>query len=196
MGMLFGISWLAACVSRHEKLSTMKGRLQLQRLQRRFRSALGPSRQHWMVYHMVDHKNMPDLFSNILASVYTNWQQNGIIPKYVSQRVVTLIKKASRKGDIINNFRPITLLNTETLVKVLAERVKFVIGDLMGDAQTCTILDRKIHDRLRLIHYNIKRVGKVPSMDGALANLDQSKAFDTVALYRVIAVEVGGHGRG
>ena len=56
---------------------------------------------------------MPDLFATVLAAVYCSWQQTGSIPGRVSRGVVTLLRKDPDKGNLIDNFRPITLLNTE-----------------------------------------------------------------------------------
>ena len=96
--------------------------------------------------------------------------------------MVVLLRKDPNKGDHIDNFRPVTLLNTDykILAKVLAKRLALVVGRLVGDAQTCAIPNRSIHDNLHLTRYIIERVGKEPGMGGALINLDQSKAFDRV----------------
>lgn len=59
------------------------------------------------------YKSIPELFRNILVAVYVNWQQNGFIPKSARRGVVTLIRKDPNKRDSLNNFGPITLLNTE-----------------------------------------------------------------------------------
>ena len=79
---------------------------------------------------------MPDLFGDLLADVYCNWQQNGRIPSPVSRGVVVLLRKDPNKGDHIDNFRPVTLLNTDykILAKVLAKRLALVVGRLVGDA--------------------------------------------------------------
>ncbi len=126
--------------------------------------------------------NMPDLFGDLLADVYCNWQQNGRIPSSVSRGVVTLQRKDADKGDVIDNFRPITLLNAEfkILAKVLANRLALVVEKLVGEAQTCAIPGRSIHDNLHLVRYIIERVSNKPGFGRAMINVDQSKAFDRV----------------
>ena len=57
--------------------------------------------------------NMSDVFAPVLAAVYCSWQQTGSIPGRVSRGVVTLLRKDPDKGDLIEHFRAITLLNTE-----------------------------------------------------------------------------------
>lgn len=64
--------------------------------------------------------SIPYLFGHLLACVYTNWQENGRIPKSTSPgRFVTLPRKDPNKEDVIDHFRPITLFNTE--LKILAK---------------------------------------------------------------------------
>ncbi|GAB1601854.1 hypothetical protein Ahia01_000463900, partial [Argonauta hians] len=119
--------------------------------------------------------NMPDLFSNILEALYVNWLQNGRIPASSTKGIVTLIRKDKNKEDTVQNFRPITLLNTELqiLAKVLAKRLAGVIGSLVGDAQTCAVPTRSIHDNLHLMRYIL---GSKPGFGGALINHRYLKA--------------------
>lgn len=58
------------------------------------------------------YKSKPDMFGHLLVNAYRNWQQNGLIPISVHRGLVTLVKKDPNKGDSIDNFWPITLLNT------------------------------------------------------------------------------------
>lgn len=59
------------------------------------------------------HKSMPNLFRHPLANMYANWQQNGLIYRSVRRGVVTLIRKNPVKRFYMENFQPITLINTE-----------------------------------------------------------------------------------
>lgn len=59
---------------------------------------------------------MPDLFGDLLANVYRNWQQNGRLPSAVNWDVMILLKKDTDSGDILVNFWSITLLNTESKI--------------------------------------------------------------------------------
>lgn len=89
-----------------------------------------------------------DLFGHLFACIYTNWQQNGETPKTFSRGVVTLPRKGPNKGDVIDNSRPTMLLNAELkiLAKVLAKRLAQVVSKLVGEAQTCVVPDRSIHE--------------------------------------------------
>ncbi|GAB1597330.1 hypothetical protein Ahia01_000009400 [Argonauta hians] len=125
---------------------------------------------------------MPDLFGNLLAEIYSIWQQNGNIPSSVKRGAVVLLRKDPDKGDAVENFRPITLLNADfkILARVLAKRLALVVSGLIGRAQTCAIPGRSIHDNLHLTRYIFDRVASESGLGGALINLDQSKAFDRV----------------
>lgn len=55
-----------------------------------------------------------------------------------------------------------------------------VVGSLIGQAQSRTILNRSIHDNLHLMRYIIQRIRTKAGFGGALVNLYQSKAFNKV----------------
>lgn len=76
---------------------------------------------------------------HLLASVYALWQQIGIILGAVVRNVTTLNWKNSDVGDLINNLRTITLLNTDLIIlaKVLAKRLTRIMCGLVEEAQTC-----------------------------------------------------------
>lgn len=38
------------------------------------------------------YKIMPGLFGHLLASIYTNWKRNGLLPRFVRRGVWTLIR--------------------------------------------------------------------------------------------------------
>ena len=102
--------------------------------------------------------------------------------------MITLPKKDGRhvRGDI-DDYRPITLLNTELkiLARVLANRLQLVISDLVGPEQNCTVKGRSILDNLHLVRQILE--GIKDDSKATLINLDQSKAFDRV-YHRFFAV--------
>ena len=95
--------------------------------------------------------------------------------------VITLLKKEGRhvRGDL-DDYRPITLLNTELkiLARVLANRLQLVISDLVGPEQNYAVKGRSIRDNLHLVRQILE--GIKDDTKAALINLDQSKAFDRV----------------
>ena len=120
---------------------------------------------------------MSHMFVPILTDVFNHWFAQGAIPGSVTKGVITLLKKGgSHVWDGLDDYRPITLLNTE--LKILANRLQFVISDLISPEQTFAVKERSIQDNLHLIHEVLE--GIEDDTDAALISLDQSKAFDSV----------------
>ena len=97
----------------------------------------------------------------------------------VTKGVITLLKKGDRHvWEDLDDYRPITLLNTELniLARVLANRLQLVISDLIGPEQTFAVKERSIQDNLHLIREVLE--GIKDDTEAALHSLDQSKAFD------------------
>ena len=95
--------------------------------------------------------------------------------------MITLLKKGgSHVWEGLDDYRPITLLNTELkiLARVLANHLQLVICDLIGPEQTFAVKGRSIQDNLHLIREVLE--GIKDDIESALISLDQSKAFDRV----------------
>ena len=78
--------------------------------------------------------------------------RNKKTPKTWNQAIITLIPK---KGDIdyLKNWRPISLLcvDYKMLTKILANRLKYILPDIISTEQNCSIPNRTIFDNLFLI---------------------------------------------
>ena len=93
--------------------------------------------------------------------------------------LITMIYK--QKGDVaeLKNWRPITLMNCDykILTKVLANRIKPVMGDVVSEDQGCGVNGRTIHDQLILLQetydYHVQS-----GRSCLFISLDQEKAFD------------------
>ena len=113
--------------------------------------------------------------------MFNHWFAQGAIPGCVTKGVITLLKKGARHvcGGL-DDYRPITLLNTELkiLARVLASRLQLVISDLIGPEQTFAVKGGSIQDNLHLIREVLE--GVEDDTEAALISLDQSKAFDRV----------------
>ena len=124
---------------------------------------------------------MSHMFVPILTDVFNHWFAQGAIPGCVTKGVITLLKKGGRHvWEGLDDYRPITLLNTELkiLTRVLANRLQLVISDLIGPEQTFAVKGRSIQDNLHLIREVLE--GIEDDTEAALISLDQSKAFDRV----------------
>ena len=81
---------------------------------------------------------MSRMFVPILTDMFNHWFALGAIPGSVTKGVITLLKKGGRHvWEGLDDYRPITLLNTELkiLVRVLANRLQIVISDLIGPSE-------------------------------------------------------------
>ena len=95
--------------------------------------------------------------------------------------MITLLKKGGKHvWEGLDNYQPITLLNTELkiLARVLANCLQLVISDLIGPEQTFAVKGRSIQDNLHLICEVLE--GIEDDTEAALISLDQSKAFDRI----------------
>ena len=123
------------------------------------------------------------MFVPILTDVYNHWFAQRAIPGSVTKGVITLLKKGSRHvWENLNDYRPITLLNTELkiLTRVLANRLQLVISDLIGPEQNHAVKGRSIQDNLHMVREVLE--GLKDDIKTALINLHQSKAFDRVTI--------------
>ena len=119
--------------------------------------------------------------SHIFVPILTDRFNHSAIPGSVTKGVITLLKKGGRHvWEGLDDYRPITLLNTELkiLARVLANRLQRVISDLIGPEQTFAVKGRSIQDNLHLIREVLE--GIEDDTEAALISLDQSKAFDRV----------------
>ena len=121
------------------------------------------------------------MFVPILTDMFNHWFALGAIPGSVTKGVITLLKKGGAYvWEGLDDYRPITLLNTELkiLARVLANHLQLVISDLIGPEQTYAVKGRSIQDNLHLICEVLE--GIEDGTEAALISLDQSKAFDRV----------------
>ena len=121
------------------------------------------------------------MFVPILTDMFNHWFAQGAIPGSVTKGVITLLKKGGRHvWERLDDYRPITLLNTELkiLARVSANHLQLVISNLIGPEKTFAVKGRSIKDNLHLIHEVL--VGIEDSTEATLISLDQFKAFDRV----------------
>ena len=121
------------------------------------------------------------MFVPILTDMFNHWSAQGAIPGSVTKGVITMLKKGGKHvWEGLDDYRPITLLNTELkiLARVLANRVQLVFRDLIGPEQTFAVKGRSIQDNLDFIREVLE--GIKDDTEAALISLDQSKAFDRV----------------
>ena len=116
-----------------------------------------------------------------LTQIYNYAYDHGQLSLSQRRGVISLLFK---KGDWtkLQNWRPITLLNTDykILTKALSNRLKNTLSSIIHTDQTACIPGRTINDNLRLIQDAIAYANET-NTPLALISVDQLKAFDRVS---------------
>jgi len=103
-----------------------------------------------------------------------------LLPKSCQRAVLALLPK---KGDLslLKNWRPVSILTSDykIIAKLLANRMKCVLGDIIHQDQSYCIPGRTIHDNIFLIR-DILDYSKLYEENIGFLFLDQEKAFDRV----------------
>ena len=95
--------------------------------------------------------------------------------------IITLIPKPNKDTTLLNNLRPISLLNIDykILSKVFAKRLEKVLPKIINPDQTGYVKNRYIGENISLIS-DIMSYTKETSIPGIALFLDFKKAFDTI----------------
>ncbi|KAG1928992.1 hypothetical protein F2P79_023214 [Pimephales promelas] len=117
-----------------------------------------------------------------LVEVYNESLSSGMLPESMRTGHVSLLYKKGDKEDLAN-WRPITLLNTDykILAKVIAVRMRSVVGKVVHPDQTCGVPGRTSSLNLTLIRDAVGWAEQ-RNLPLAILSLDQEKAFDRVSL--------------
>ena len=101
----------------------------------------------------------------------------------VSQRrgIITLLPKDDAELLLLQNWRPITLLNVDYKIasKAIARRIEPMLSKLVHPDQTGFIKGRYIGENIRLIN-DIMEQTQVNNIPGILISVDFKKAFDSL----------------
>ena len=95
--------------------------------------------------------------------------------------VITLLPKKDKPTNVLNNLRPITLLNIDYKIatKVIANRLAKVLPDIISPNQTGYVKKRYIGENVRLID-DIINYAKLKKLPGIAVFIDFKKAFDSI----------------
>ena len=120
------------------------------------------------------------MFFLILTDMLNHWFAQGAIPGCITKGIITLLKKGDRYVWENLDYSPITLLSTELkiLAQVLANRLQFVISELIGPEQNYAGNGRSIQDNLHLARHVLE--GFKHDTRALLIYLDQAKAFNRI----------------
>lgn len=115
----------------------------------------------------------------VLLRVLNEMQATKSTPKSFTLGVVTLVYKCKGQSDNLDNYRPISLLNTDykILAKILANRLKNVINSIISPYQSYSIPKRDISDTVLSVKHIIQAIKQE---GGIYLGIDFNKAFDRV----------------
>ena len=116
-----------------------------------------------------------------LISSFNYSYECGELSHSQKQAVITLIHKQDKDRLDLENWRPISLLNTDykILSKVLTHRLHDVIPKLVLITQSGYVKGRFMSDTVRTLH-DIIECSNIHKIDGLLLMVDFTKAFDSI----------------
>ena len=123
----------------------------------------------------------PEL-KNSIVDTFNHAFHNGSLSISQSRGIITLISKKNKDKTILENLRPISLLNVadyKILTKVQAKRLEKVLPNLSNADQTGYVKGRYIGENIRLIQDLMFYTNK-ENLPGMAIFLDFRKAFDTI----------------
>lgn len=127
------------------------------------------------------YKVFKNILCPILHEIYINVLKKGELTQSMKKGVVKIIyKKKGDKGDL-KNYRPLSMLNTDykILTKVLANRLKKVVPNIITTNQAYAVLNRDITDITNSIRDLIWYM-RDKKETGYIISVDLEKAFNRV----------------
>ena len=124
-----------------------------------------------------------EILKTTITNSYNESLEKGEMSYSQKQGIIILLHKGNDLSrENLNNWRPITLTNTDykILAKVLARRLDKVIGKLINQDQVGYLKGRSISTVLRTIDDVIQYLNCTDN-SGFLLALDYRKAFDSIA---------------
>ena len=122
----------------------------------------------------------PDICHDLIAS-YNYAFQHGTMSISQRRSIISLIPKKGKDKTILENLRPISLLNVDykILTKVVANRIEKILPLLINPDQTGYVKSRYIGENVRLINDIINYTDRL-NQKGIALFLDFKKAFDSI----------------
>ncbi|RHN56552.1 putative RNA-directed DNA polymerase [Medicago truncatula] len=110
----------------------------------------------------------------------TEFHRNGKLVKGINTTFIVLIPKVDNPQRL-NEFRPISLVGSmyKIIAKLLANRLRLVIGSVISETQSAFIKNRQILDGI-LIANEVVDEAKKFKKDLMLFKVDFEKAYDSV----------------
>ncbi|KAG7664529.1 uncharacterized protein J8A68_001939, partial [[Candida] subhashii] len=128
------------------------------------------------------YKRSWDTSGRLLQQEANNIMDTGQLPKAMKEVLIKLIPKRIKNSTNINDFRPISLINTSTRIisSVLNNRLLTCVDDIIGENQTGFMPERRMDYQISKMNMLIKEIEQLTTATStqALCFLDFEKAFD------------------
>ena len=127
------------------------------------------------------YKKIWQLISEPFTKCANECFEKGEMSRSQKQAVITLIEKKGKDRSLLENWRPISLVNVDAKImsKVIATRLKNVLPQIIHHNQTGFVKDRYIGETVRSI-FDIMDFTAEENFPGLMIFIDFQKAFDTV----------------
>jgi exonuclease III len=127
------------------------------------------------------YKMTEDTITPVLYGVFNHALSSGIMPTSWCKSLISLIPKKAVDLENINNWRPISLVNSDTKIfmKIIANRLNLICEEIIPHQQHGFVKNRSITDAALDI-ITTMRNQEDPSKQHWLLFIDQQKAFDRV----------------
>ena len=124
------------------------------------------------------YKIFEESLSELLSNLFNQAIRSENLPSSMQLAVIKLLPKVEKPDDP-NDYRPISLLNTDLkiLTHILAERAKIFAASVISKQQHAYLPGKQINIALKKISKAIERFA---NKQHSLVNVDFSKAFDSI----------------
>jgi hypothetical protein len=125
-------------------------------------------------------KSSWNVIKDDFMNLFHEFHQNAVLPKGITPSFIALIPKKDHLQNL-SDYRPISLIGCiyKVLSKVLASRLKKVLGKLISNCQSAFLPQRLILDGVLVINEPID-LAKRRKNQCFLMKVDFEKAYDTV----------------
>lgn len=130
------------------------------------------------------YKKFWDQIKVLLVKVLDESYDNKILPPSMRMGVISLIPKPKPPPELrsLQNWRPITLLNTDYKIftHAIKNRIMHALPKLISNSQSGFQPGRSTSDNLILMYLVLEHFQNNPEEEGILLEIDYQKAFDSV----------------